>query len=175
MHHRRAFTLLEVTVVSGLTVFLAVLLSSAWSAIGRPASDLAGRGQIVQEMELAVTTLSRDLGGSSVNPSARLGDKSVGRWVGWTQPGNNQLWLCFDGGTEPNGQADWTDPDSVIVYHLDGDTLLRWDHNAGTTFAVARDLTDLAVTAEGTDAVRIVLSFESRGITRTCTLIARSP
>lgn len=175
MRQRHGFTLLEVVIASGLTVFLAVMLSSVWAGVGRPAASLVNRGQLVQEIEFAVATLSRDLGGSVANPAVRLGDKKLGEWVGWSQPDNNQLRLCFDGGPTPNHEADWAAPDTVIVYRLDSDSLVRWDCNANTVFTVAQNVDSLQVTAEGTDSVRIVLSFTYHDLTRTCTIIAKQP
>ena len=76
---RKGFTLLEVTIVSGLMVFLAVLLSSAWTGVGRSTTDLIARSQLLQEMNLAVAAISRDLGGSLPNPESRLGGKQQGK------------------------------------------------------------------------------------------------
>jgi type II secretory pathway pseudopilin PulG len=174
-HRRNGFTLLEATVVSGLMAFLAVLVSSAWVGVGRPAADLIARAQLAQEIDMAVASLSRDLGGSLGNPTARLGGKSVGKWIGWMQPASAQLWLCYDGGTDPDGLPNWGSPDSTIVYQLDSDALVRWDRDSGETFTVARNVDSMEITAEGADAVRIVLSFRYRQLTRTCTLIARMP
>jgi type II secretory pathway component PulJ len=172
---RQGFTVLEATVVSTLMAMLALLLSSAWSAVGRPAAELTGRSQLVQEMDLAIAALSRDLGGSLAEPASRLGTKKQGQWVGWMQPASSQLWLCFDGGTSPDGQPDWGQFDTVIVYQLVSNKLVRWNQGTGATFTVARNVDSMNVTAEGADAIRIVLSFKYRQLTRTCTLIAKLP
>jgi type II secretory pathway component PulJ len=115
LHPRSGFSLLEVTLVSGLMALLAVVLSSAWVGVGRPAADVIARSRLFQEMDMAVAALSRDTSGGLANPEGRLGGKTQGCWVGWMQPANGQLWLCFDGGTDPNGEADWGPPDTVIV------------------------------------------------------------
>jgi prepilin-type N-terminal cleavage/methylation domain-containing protein len=178
---QRGFTLLEVTIVSGLMAFLAVLLSAAWTSVGRSSSDLIVRGRIAQEIDLAMAALSRDLGGSLSDPASRLGAKKQGQWVGWTavaddaNPPNTKLLLCFDGGTDPNGQPDWALPDNMVVYQLESNALTRWDQNANTTFTVARYVDGFVVAPEDADAVRIVLTFKYRKLTRTCTLIVRSP
>ncbi len=72
MHRARhkGFTLAEVTIVSGLMVFLAVLLSAAWSGIGNTTVDLVARGQLAQEIDIATASLSRDFGGSLPTPVA---------------------------------------------------------------------------------------------------------
>ena len=172
--HRAGFTLLEATVVSGLMAMLAAILSSAWAGFGRPTTDVIARARVAREMNLAVDCLARDLGGSIANCEGRLGAKKQGALVGWLLPGSGELWLCFDGGTEPNGLADWTSPDKVIVYMLEGNRLVRWDQNANTTFTAARDLDAMELSLLG-DELQVRLTFKYRGIERTCTLIARMP
>lgn len=161
--------------VGALTAMLAVVVSAAWTGVGRPAADVIVRGQLYQEMDLAAAALTRDLSGGLANPEGRLGGKTQGCWVGWMQPAVGQLWLCFDGGDNPNGVADWGPPDTVVLYQLSGDTLVRWDWTAGTTFTVARNVTAFQVSAFGGDQVQIQLTFSARQITRSCTLIARIP
>lgn len=172
--HRAGFTLLEATVVSGLMAVLAAILSSAWAGFGRPTTDVIARARVVREMSLAVDCLARDFGGSIANNEGRLGAKKQGAFVGWLLPGSGQLWLCFDGGTEPNGLADWASPDRVIVYMLEGDRLVRWDQNANTTFTAARDLDAMELSLLGGE-LQVELAFKYRDITRTCTLIVRTP
>jgi hypothetical protein len=177
LHRSKGFTVAEVLVVSGLMAFLAALLSSAWIGVARPTVDLIGRSQLVQEMNLAVAALSRDLGGSLGGPVAQ-GGKTLGRWVDWKQVGGTQLWLCFDGGTEPDGQPDWGISDTVIIYQLDQsdpNALVRIDLKAGTTFTVARNVESMTVAASGTDALSIALRFTHGPFTRTCTLVAKAP
>ena len=135
---RRAFTLVEVMVASALTLVLALILSACWVSLGRPLAGMIGRGRLVEEIDLANTSLARDLGGYLANDAGRLGDKTQGPLIGWMQPLPNQLWLCFDGGPQPNGVAHWGPPDTVIIYRLDGDQLVRYDQTANTTFTVAR-------------------------------------
>jgi prepilin-type N-terminal cleavage/methylation domain-containing protein len=182
---RRGFTLMELTIVSGLMAFLVLLISSAWTSIGRSSTDLITRGQLVQEMNFAAATLTRDLGGNLPDSDSRVGTKKQGQWVGWLQPGNSQLWLCYDGGTDPNGVADWASPDTVVRYYLSNDpdvklttkVLIREDQKAGTTYTVAKylDPSGFQVFADTADTIRIVLTFQYRKLTRTCTVTARTP
>jgi prepilin-type N-terminal cleavage/methylation domain-containing protein len=169
----RGFTLLEVTLVSGLMAVLALLLSSAWAAVGRPAADVIERSRLFAEMDMAVSALSRDLGGSLANPAGRLGTKQQGPWNGWLNPGNDQLWLCFDGGNNPDKQP-WGSLDTVIVYQKVSDRLVRTDQSAGTSFTVAKYLHAFDVTPSGPH-IQIRLTFTYRDVTRTCTLLARHP
>ena len=175
MTRRRGFTMLEVTLVSGMMAFLVVLLSSAWIAMGRPTAALIARSQLYQEMDMAVAALAHDLGGGLANPEGRLAGKKLNRWVGWMAPSGNELWLCFDGGPTPNSTADWGLPDTVVVYRIESHTLVRWDQAAGTTFPVAGNVESLTITPQAGNAIRIDLTFEYRQLTRTCTLVARMP
>lgn len=189
---RPGFTLVEVMLVSGLMAFLAILLSSAWSGIGRSAVDVAARSQLLQELDLAVASLSRDLGGSLPIPSSTprdpdYGGKDEDRLVGCrpNDPGD-QLELCYDAGPNPDGRPDW-DTDIIIRYYLIEDEifstaekktyfLIRSD--AGTTFPVARCVAGLSVLLDG-DWIVVELTFTHphplAEHTRKCTLKARIP
>jgi type II secretory pathway pseudopilin PulG len=197
-HDRRGFTLVEITLVTGLTVFLAVLLSSVWKSINGFTTDAVGRGQLMQEMDLAVASLSRDLGGSVPilgSTSFGIGRPDEGRWVGWQHPTDVELWLCYDGGTCPDGAADWSGTtDTVIRYYLapDADTnvttkvLVRENRSVlpYARFSVARNINSMTVNDDG-GFVRIVLQFryqQRSGATyfgpeylRTFTLEAEAP
>ena len=171
---RDGFTLLEVTIVSALMAFLVVLLSATWSGLCRPTADIAARCRVAQEANLAAASLVRDLAGSLANPEGRIGGKQLYAFVGRIQPSNAQLWLCFDGGSPPNGVADWGPPDTVIVYSVENNQLIRWDQKADTIHTVARAVESMAVQDLG-DRVQIQITFSYRDITQTYTLIARDP
>ena len=160
--------------VSGLMAVLAVLLSSLWAGIGRPATDVIARCRVAQELNLAVNSLARDLGGSLSDSAGRLGGRRDDQFVGWLLPGNLQLWLCFDGGSPPNGVADWAPPDTVIVYMVVGNALVRWNQTANTSFTVARCLDAMQLSMQG-DELQIQLTFSYRNVIRTCTLLASTP
>jgi prepilin-type N-terminal cleavage/methylation domain-containing protein len=190
MHRRQGFTMMEVIIVSGLMAFLAMLLASASAGIGRPTADLIRRGQSLQEMNLAVESLARDLGGSLANPEGRLGGKSLGQlseclcWSDAQYPPNSNLYLSFNNGT------------NVIQYYVRPDTttsaalaqgaywLIREDTTANTTFTTARNLNRFQVTRLTSDTIQISLSFlyrlhqpkgQAQYLTRTCSMIAKTP
>jgi len=183
---RRGFTLVEVTLVAGLTMFLAVLLSSVWKNISLFTTDAVGRGQLMQEMDLAAASLSRDLAGSLpvlATSTFSNGKPDSGRWIAWQHPFNTELWLCYDGGTCPDGvpDPDWTHltpNDTAIRYYLandpDGDVATKIlvrdtivNSNVVSTFVVARSVNTNTVNGLGCmtvdeDAgfVRITLQFK---------------
>ncbi len=97
--------MVEVSISTGLVVMLSMLLSNAWIALGRPLLQTAGRCRIAQEADLAIACLTLDLGGCL--PEGGGGVKLASQFVGWSYPGNTELMLCFDSGTDPNGVADW--------------------------------------------------------------------
>ena len=152
----------------------AVLLAQTWAGLGRPLVDVATRSRLAQEAHAAAAALACDLCGSLANNEGRLGRKTAFRLVGRMQPGNSQLWLCFDGGLNPNGLADWGPPDTVISYQVAANTLVRWDQTAGSTVTVARYVDQLELTDLG-GQVQIQLTFRYRGIMQTYTMIARDP
>ena len=172
---RRGFTLVEILIVSGLLVLLAVLIADAWAGLGRPLVDVAIQCRLAQEANAAAACFARDLCGSLADTQGRLGTKAACQFVGRMQPGNQQLWLCFDGGTNPNGTANWGPPDTVISYQVAGNTLVRWNQTAGTTFTVAHDVTNLYVQDLGGGQVQITLTFQYRNLTQSYTWIAVDP
>ena len=173
-HHHRAFSLVEVLVVSALTTILATILASLWSGLGRPLVDASARAHIAQDANLAAAALARDFGGSLTNSEDRLGGLADGRLVGRMQPDSSVLRLCFDGGVSPDGLAQWGDPDTVITYEVQDGNLVRWDERAGTTFVVARNVQQLELEDLGT-GVQIKLTFAYRNWTRTYTLVGLDP
>ncbi len=172
---KKGITLLEVTVVSGLMTVMAMLLSTAWIGMGRPTVDAIVRGGLFQEMDTAVSAFSQDLGGSLAGPDGRLGGKIKDHWVGWLKPAEGQLWLCFDGGAEPDGEPDWGSPDTVVVYQAESNSLIRWNQNTDTTFTVAKNLDGLTIAEISSEMISITMTFQHRGITRSCTLLVRTP
>jgi prepilin-type N-terminal cleavage/methylation domain-containing protein len=193
MHRRPGFTLMEVIIVSGLMAFLAMLLASASAGIGRPAAELIRRSQSLQEMNMAVASLARDLGGGLANPAGRLGDKSLGQLseclclADAENPPNSILRLSFTNGTNP---------ETVIQYYVQPDAttsaalgqgaywLIREDPAANTTFTAARNINGFQVTRLPDGTIQISLSFlyrlhqpkgQAQYLTRTCSMIAKTP
>jgi hypothetical protein len=200
--HRRAFTLVEVVVVSAMTAFLAVLLSSTWAGINRSTIDLVGRGRLIQEMDMAIASLSRDFAGSlaiksfysydPLNIPSDLGAENIGVWVGCRKNGDN-LQLCFDGGDTPDGKPDWASPDTVVEYSLEpytdshdetSNVLVRQEYSnypdtVASEFIVAKNVGSMVVDVSDLALIKIELTFKfhhSHGdYLRKCTLIARAP
>jgi len=170
----KGFTLIEVMLVSCLMALLGILLSAIWTGFGRPLGDVAARCRVTQEAILAADSLARDFGGALTGPDGRIGSKLDGCFVGRLQPGGAALRLCYDGGPNPNGVADWGEPDTVITYEVQDNNLVRWDENAGTTFIVARNVQQMTLTDLGT-GVQIELTFQYRDITRTYTFVGMGP
>ncbi|HVC98346.1 MAG TPA: hypothetical protein VND64_32045 [Pirellulales bacterium] len=171
---RRGFSVAEVSVVSGLLVSLAVLLSNAWIGMARPLLETTFQCRVAQEADLALAALARDLGGSLSDVGGRTGSQASCQFVGWTTPGGTQLWLCFDSATNPNGIADWGPPDTVISYEVVSNTLVRLNQTTGTSFVVASNINSMELQNSG-GAVQITLAFQYRDISQTYTLTASSP
>ena len=182
---RKGFSLVELMVVSALMAVLALLISSAWVGVGRTAAGLIGRSQLVQERDLAVVALSRDLGGCLADNEAKNGEKINGRWLKWELPSPQELKLYYDGGTNSSGvplantvvqYLLATDPDPAAATLI----LVRRKTVSGgtpTDFTVARNVCSMTITPDGTpvNAVRIVICFKYRTLTLTCDMTARQP
>jgi type II secretory pathway component PulJ len=194
VHRRSGFSLVEVTIACSLTAFLAVMLSTTWVLLMRPTTDLIAWGQLFQEMDIAVATLSRDLGGCQLDyedADSCPGEKTQGLLLAWQSPltDTDHFSLCFDGGDSPDGIADWGLPhDTVIEYSVVGSSLVRWNKkkypgDASKAFTVANNVAEMKVTSTAT-TIEIELTFrielklrdvhtgEKRQLTRKCTLIA---
>ncbi len=185
--HRPGFTLIEMMIVSGLMAFLAILLSSAWSGLGRSAADVSVRSQLLQELDLAVASLSRDLGGSfpipfNLPPSdTDYGEKNDWKLVTCRQGANNEF------GNTLELQYQKGDDKISVSYELapdpDGDVTTRIlvrktidTESNESTFTVARCLDAMRVSWDDDKWTTIELTFtESRPFaeyTRKCTLKA---
>jgi type II secretory pathway component PulJ len=169
------FTMLEIMVASLVMTLLVVLLSQVWVGMIRPTTDMICCSQLDQEAKLAAAALAADLGGSLANPEGRLGTQPQYKYVGRLEPANSQLWLCFDGGSSPNGVADWGPPDSVIVYEVQDGSLVRFDQTAGTSVPIARHVDSFATQDLGDGRVQLQLVLSYRNVTRTYTFIGRDP
>jgi prepilin-type N-terminal cleavage/methylation domain-containing protein len=177
---RGGFTLIEMMVVCFMLSLLATMMAGAWSAFGKPAVNVDARCRIAQEASLAAESLARDLSGYLPNSGALPGGQASAKFVGRMEPENTALWLCFDSQASPNRTADWASPDTVIVYQLSGDQLVRSDQEAGTTVVIARYLTSFQAADQGVDEsgnhiVSLQLSFSYRNIQRTYNLIGVDP
>lgn len=171
--HRGGFTLTEVLIVSGLMSLLALILSTLWSGLGRPLADAAARACLIQEIALASAALARDLGGNLADPESRLGTKRQGEFLDWSTPNGAQLRLRFAG--NPKGKKDdWGNQNTTIVYSVEDGQLVREDTNAKTSMVIAEHVEVLSVTCDSA-LCQIELIFRYRGLTRTCSWIARIP
>jgi hypothetical protein len=171
---RSGFSLIELSIASGLLVFLALLISNCWIGLGRPLCENTYRCRIAHEAVLAMISLARDFGGCLPGDVGSSGAKLSYRFVGRSQPGGNELWLCFDGGASPNGLADWASPDVVIAYRVVDNALVRSDQSAGVDFVVARYVDSLTVVDLGAE-VDITITCAYRNVNSTYTLVAKDP
>lgn len=171
--------------VSWLMVILAAVIASSWSSVGRSASDLIGRGRLVQERDLAVEAIGRDLSGCLPDPSYRKGEKLCYRWLKWECPDGNKLKIYFDGGvSESTGNPN---SNITILYFVQSGSLIRRIAQDSTTsdFVVAKNVSSLVTSLDGTN-VNVVLCFvygldkttgdlTTRSLTLTCDLTAAPP
>ena len=190
LQRRNGFSLVEVTLTSGLTVFLAVVLSTTWALLIRPTADAIAWGQLFQEMDIAVTAIARDLGGSQpdyadpIPANPQRGGKKQGLLIECKTSNDSfgdHLLLCFDGGDAPDGTADWEIPtdDTIVDYYVDNstNTLIRWNQKTNTTFTVAKNVAGMTIVDDGN--LQITLTFThsvkatNKTLTRKCTLTAK--
>lgn len=171
---QRGFTLIELSVVCLLTAMLASLMTTAWVAFGRPAVEVSSRVRLAREARLAVASLAADLGGGLAGPDGWRKTKLVGRLVGRLTPGHTQIRLCYDGGDEPDGVDNWTDPDHVISYDVVAGQFLRHDLTSNTDTIIASDVDSLVTRIDG-NRLKIQLTFRYRELVRVFNLEALAP
>ena len=178
---RSAFTLVEFTIACWLTAVLAVLLSATWVLLMRPTSDLIAWGQLFQEMDIAVATLSHDLGGG-LPDNGYAGEKKKGRLLGVRQnpTDNNILELWFDGGNNADALPTSWNPrveDTVIQYYSDAgsNSLIRKNTNTARLFTAAQYVAGMSITQPDSGHLQIDLTFSflvkstNKTLTRKCT------
>jgi type II secretory pathway component PulJ len=169
---RRGFSLVEISVATGLLVMLSILLSNIWLLMGRPMLQTIYLCRIAQEADVALAYLSTDLG--ACPPDSATGTKLAGQFVGWVAPSETEFMLCFDSSSDPNGLPEWNTPDQVIGYSLVDGTLVRYNASTGDESAVARDVQAFDVQIDG-DTLELTITFAHRGVSRTYSLIAGKP
>jgi prepilin-type N-terminal cleavage/methylation domain-containing protein len=169
---RRGFSLIEISIATTLVVMLAMLLSAAWTMLGKPMIQTVALCTIAQEADVALAYLSSDLGGCP--PNGPAGDKTAGQLVAWSVPSDNEFVLCFDSPTDPNGLADWAAPDHIIGYQILNNALVRYDDATGESTVIAKDVLSMYVELVD-DALTLSLTFNRRDVTQTYNLIAGKP
>lgn len=168
---RHGFTVTEVALTSAMMAWLAIIVSTVWSGLGWPLIDGMVGTRVAQEANIAAHSLALDFSGYYPRT---VGGPDDGKLVGRLLVGGNELWLCYDGGAPANGTADWAAPDTVIIYRVDVDQLVRANELDSTVVPVATGVDQLAVTEQG-DGVLIELTLTYRDLTRTYEIVAKDP
>ena len=172
--HNRGFTLVETTLANALSGLLVVFIAQAWFGIGRGLADTIAQCRLAQEANMMVTSLSRDTGGSLASMTGQIEEKKKGKATGKFVPDSSQLWICFDGGSNPNGEADWASPDTVIVYRVESDKLIRENRTLGIQQTIAHNVHAIEVKDKGR-FTQIEVTLKFRKSERTYELMIQEP
>jgi hypothetical protein len=176
MQPRTAFSLVEVSVACVLTAFLAIMLSTTWRVIMPSTTDLIIWAQLFQEMQIATTTIGRDVGGA-LPDNGCVGTKQQGLLLACqrtTASGVDHLQLCFDGippyGVGSQGCAadghppDWTGAsDTVIDYNVTTSGALVRSNSSGGSVTVANNVDAMDVIVDDSvtpSIITITLTFK---------------
>lgn len=163
---RNGISLLEVTIGTMLAGVLSAMAASVAFNVSRSMANNIAETQIASEARMAVESLRRDLAGVSFDSTT--GNKFQWRLVGRLIPNEQEMRLCFD--ADDDASADWVAPDRVIVYYLDGTNLVRDDLLSGNTYTVARHVSDVQFSADGTE-ITIALDMEFGGVVESYTFL----
>lgn len=168
----RAFTLVEVMVASAITAFLFIMMSGMWRGLTENMNDSLIDARISQEAHFVLEIMRRDLGGFL--PGKEKEEKDENKLVGRLATAANQLMLCFDD-DKADGEPAWGKPDTVIVYEVQDEQLLRIEQtNKGKFIVVANNITDFTPT-QLANGVRVDFTVTFEGISKTYTLISQDP
>jgi hypothetical protein len=198
MHRRTAFSLVEVSVACVLTAFFAVMLSTTWRLLMPSTTDLIVWGQLFQEMQVSVASLSRDTGGALPEDCSRTiaSAKQQGLLLACRKSVDGHFQLCFDGvypygagaqGRAADGLAKWDGSDTIIDYQVNAaaHTLLRSNLTANTSATIAGNVEDMTIDDSDPNNITITLTFAyhfphppdkpvwKAPLTRKCTLIVK--
>ena len=168
----RAFTLVEVMIATAITAFLFVMMSGMWRGVTGTMNDSLIDAQISQEAHFVLEMMRRDLGGFL--PGKEKEKKDENKLVGRLATAANQLMLCFDD-DKADGVPEWGKPDTVIVYEVQDEQLLRIEQtNKGKFIVVANNITDFTPT-QLANGVQVDFTVTFEGISKTYTLISQDP
>ena len=168
----RAFTLVEVMVATAMTAFLFIMMSGMWRGLTASVNDSLADARIAQEAHFVLEMMRRDLGGFL--PGKETEEKDENKLVGRLATAAKQLMLCYDD-DKADGEPAWGKPDTVIVYEVQDELLLRIEQtDKGKFIVVASHLTDFTPT-QLADGVRVDFTITIEGISKTYTLISQDP
>jgi hypothetical protein len=150
------FSVIEMVIVSFLTVLLSAIIGSVWNVFCFPALDVASRCQLTLEANLAAAALSRDCGGFLNTPDGRTLTLNDFRYKGCTFT-DGQLLINFETPTLGNTIA--------VIYRLDGERLVRSVGPDGPWMTLASGLTAFsqAEPVDGDPGVAVRMTFHARG------------
>ena len=172
-HIRRfAFTLVEVMVATAITAFLFLMMSGMWRGLMGSMNDSLTDARISQEAHFVLEIMRRDLGGFL--PGKEKEERDENKLVGLLATGSKQLMLCFDD-DKADGEPEWGNPDTVIVYEVQDEQLLRIEQtDKGKFIVVANNITDFTPT-QLADGAQVDFTVTFEGISKTYTLICQGP
>lgn len=159
-HHGRAFTLVELLVVSVLMTVLTLMTAQVWRYFSTEMKDLAGRARVAQELRFAMESICEDMGAT----------------VGAIVVEEGRIRLCKDAGDEPDGVANWAFPDIMVEYYLDGTQLVRDDTSSGSQIVMADSVSAFAVQdISGGTVVQMDVEMTRGDVSRQITLMWSRP
>ena len=166
--------MVEVSVACVLTAFFAVMLSTTWRLLMPSTTDLIVWGQLFQEMQVSVASLSRDTGGALPEDCARTiaSAKQQGLLLACRKSVDGHFQLCFDGvypygagaqGHAADGLAKWDGSDTIIDYQViaASRTLLRSNLTeiTHTSATIAGNVEDMTIDDSDPNNITITLTF----------------
>ena len=145
--HRRVrrggFTLLEMLVVGIIGVLVLEFLANGWRWYARQADATHVSTQLTRELKLAAESVAEDYGSA-------LASRTVD---------GTTLQINIDAGVV-DGIAQWTAPDTVLEYAVDGGKLMRRDLTADTELTIADHIAELsAEVVEGKLQVQLTAQY----------------
>lgn len=168
---RGGFSLVELMIVSLMVVILTAMISDTWSSVGRSVRDAVQRARVLEESQIVTEALRRDLSG--YYPNAKLSKDDENQLLGRAATADGRLLLCFD--ADGDEVAEWGKPDVVIVYELQGSSLVRINEtDKGRSYVVSPRVTKFAP-LQLADGLKIQYTVEDGDFANSFTLVSRDP
>ena len=158
-HHGRAFTLVELLVVSVLMTALTLMTAQVWRYFSTEMKDLAGRARVAQELRFAMESICEDMGAT----------------VGAIVVEGSRIRLCKDAGAQPDGVANWAPPDIMVEYYLAGTQLVRDNTSSGSQIVMADSVSQFAVLDVSPAVVQMDIEITRGDVSRQVTLMWSRP